>query len=143
MILRWNADVNRTMLEPQFLEDVTKLLEGSPFWWAITSGFRSLSEQQILYDKYRAGGARAAPPGRSAHNFGFAIDVVLDGDPVKPGLQPDWNPNPGDGWYWLRDAITPHPRLRHGSHFGDWPHIERYHWSEHRRWLQDLAPTLV
>lgn len=126
--------VDPDLLEPQFRRDVEQLLTDSPHHWVVTSGFRSLADQTALYAAYRAGGPRAAPPGRSAHNFGLAIDVVLDGDPVKPGLQPDWHPNPGDGWYWLRDAIRPHPRLRHGSHFNDWPHIERYRWTGHKHW---------
>ena len=43
----------------------------------ITSGLRSLKEQKGLYDDYRAGRRKlpAAPPGRSAHNFGLALDV--------------------------------------------------------------------
>ena len=143
MILRWNPGVDRERLEPTFLADVTALLEDSPHWWVVTSGFRSLEEQRILHEKYLAGGPRAAPPGKSAHNFGLAVDVVLDGDPGTPGLQPDWHPTPGDGWFWVRDAIAPHPRLRHGSHFNDWPHIERFRWTEHRRWLLAIAPTLT
>ena len=45
----------------------------------------------------------------------LAIDVVPDGDTRKPGLQPDWNPNPGDAWYWLAEVIDAHPRLRIGA----------------------------
>lgn len=44
----------------------------------VASTYRSFSEQQRLYDRYRAGLSRypAAPPGRSFHNYGLAIDMV-------------------------------------------------------------------
>lgn len=43
----------------------------------VTSGVRSLGEQERLYRDYQNGRSRlpAAPPGRSAHNYGLAIDV--------------------------------------------------------------------
>jgi len=43
----------------------------------VTSGFRSFEQQAGLYADYRAGRSRlpAAAPGRSAHNYGLAIDV--------------------------------------------------------------------
>lgn len=132
-MIDWRS-VDPDLLEPQFRADVEQLLADSPFSWVVTSGYRGIPEQRVLYAKYRAGGPRAAPPGKSAHNYGLAIDVVPDGDVVTPGLQPDWQPNPGDAWYWLRDAIRPHPRLRHGSHFGDWPHVEVYRWVRHKNW---------
>ena len=39
----------------------------------MTSGYRSNEEQQRLFEKYGPG--RAARPGRSMHNFGYAIDI--------------------------------------------------------------------
>jgi hypothetical protein len=44
----------------------------------VTSGLRSRSEQARLYADYVAGRRRlpAAPPGRSAHEYGLAVDVV-------------------------------------------------------------------
>jgi len=54
----------------------------------ITSGFRSISEQQILFDRRQAVLAGRLPPsaqrfpvarpGSSAHNFGLAVDFVVD-----------------------------------------------------------------
>ena len=43
----------------------------------VTSGRRTYGEQQRLYSAYLAGRSSlpAAPPGRSAHNYGLAIDV--------------------------------------------------------------------
>lgn len=31
-----------------------------------------------------------APEGMSWHNYGLAVDIVFDADPVKPGLQASW-----------------------------------------------------
>jgi len=139
--------VDPTELEPAFRRDVETLLKASPVIWRVTSGYRSLATQTawhknwLAYKAYRAGtgpkapfAGKAAAAGRSAHNYGLAIDVVPDGDPNTPGLQPDWTPNPGDAWYWLRDSIAPHPGLRHGSHFGDWPHIQKVNWTLRKNW---------
>lgn len=43
----------------------------------IVSGRRSSAEQLVLYQNFIAGRSRlpAAPPGRSAHEYGLAIDV--------------------------------------------------------------------
>jgi len=44
----------------------------------ITSAYRSLSEQRRLYNRWLRGASPypAAPPGRSYHNYGLAIDMV-------------------------------------------------------------------
>lgn len=44
----------------------------------ITSTFRSVAEQRRLYRAYLAGRhpLPVAPPGRSMHNYGLAIDLV-------------------------------------------------------------------
>jgi hypothetical protein len=123
-------------LQEQFLTDVDMVLGKSPFHWYVTAGFRSLPEQDVLWKKYLEGGPLAAPPGKSAHNFGLAIDVVPDKDPTKPGLQPGWSllkkAKEYAAWIWLKVTIAKHPRLTHGSKFGDWPHIQRYNWPLHR-----------
>ena len=45
----------------------------------ITSTRRTHAEQQRLYNRYLAGTAQfpVAPPGRSAHEFGYAFDMVV------------------------------------------------------------------
>jgi LAS superfamily LD-carboxypeptidase LdcB len=51
-------------------------------------GYRSPAVQEALYQKYLAGGPKAAPPAYSRHCMGKAIDVVaLNSD----GTQ-DWTP---------------------------------------------------
>ncbi len=52
----------------------------------ITSGYRSLAKQKKLYDAYRRGGPLAAAPGQSAHNYGFAVDIAIVGEPRSSRL---------------------------------------------------------
>jgi hypothetical protein len=132
MSLDWRT-VDPDLLEPRFRDDVTLLLAESPFHWVVTHGYRTIEEQAELYRRYKAGGPLAAPPGKSAHNYGLAIDVVFDSDPSRPGLQVDWNTRAA-GWAWLKAATLPHPRLQNGWSFGDWPHIQRYRWRNHTGW---------
>lgn len=48
----------------------------------LTSGYRSLRKQAELYDAYKKGGPLAAAPGKSAHNYGLAVDIAIVG--AKP-----------------------------------------------------------
>lgn len=131
-MIDWRT-VNPDLLEPTFRADVEELLERSPYLWVVTHGYRSLAEQAALHKRYREGGPLAAPAGQSAHNYGLAIDVALDGDPEKPGLQPTWDTKAA-GWTWLKAATLPHPRLQNGWSFHDWPHIQRYRWRQFVNW---------
>lgn len=119
----WRADP--TKLNTAFRRDVEAVLTQGPHTWYVLSGYRSNLEQADLYRKHLAGGPRAAPPGRSAHNFGLAVDVVPDVDDATPGLQPSWDVKHEAAWTWLAATVDWHPRLKHGRVFGDWPHIER------------------
>ena len=125
MIVWRTVDPNK--LHPGFRADIEKFLGDSPFTWYVTYGYRSLAEQLTLYNAYLAGGPKAAPPGKSAHNYGKAVDIVLDIDPDKPGLQPTWNVALA-GWVWLFAACKLHPRLKSGVSFNDADHIEQYKW---------------
>jgi D-alanyl-D-alanine carboxypeptidase-like protein len=121
-------------LDPKFVADLEALLDKLPETWYILQGYRSIEESNALYAAYMAGkGPRAAPGGKSAHNFGLAVDVVLDADSEKPGLQPSWD-NHMPAWLALKDRVEAHPRLHSGAAFNDWPHIERRDWQEHKGW---------
>jgi hypothetical protein len=122
----WRKAARRDQLQPAFLRDVEELLTPGPYTWYVLSGWRSTAEQAQLWAIYQAGGPRAAPAGRSAHEYGLAIDVVLDSSD-RPGLQPSWVTNAA-GWQWLAAQVTDHPTLVHGRTFGDWPHLERRGW---------------
>jgi hypothetical protein len=81
-----------------------------------------------------------AKAGQSAHNWGCAIDVVVDANPLTEKVEADWTPtrdtdaatagDQPDGWYQLRAAIAADPRLKSGAEWNDWPHIE---WRDWRR----------
>jgi hypothetical protein len=144
-------------LEPKFYADVMELLGSSPYAWHVTSSYRSLEDQAKLFGqgrtiaqvlKYGLPADTAQPqlkqvtkawPGMSAHNYGLAIDVCLDGDDIKPGLQVIWDTN-HRGWMWLKSATLKHPRLQGGWKFNDWPHIQKYQWKNYRNWQK---PELI
>jgi hypothetical protein len=58
----------------------------------VTSTLRTRTEQARLYRRFLAGASRypAAPPGRSAHEFGYAFDVVVIGDENLNDLGQVW-----------------------------------------------------
>jgi D-alanyl-D-alanine carboxypeptidase len=56
--------------------------EGFRLW--ANSGYRTVREQRLLYERYRKGlGPRAARPGHSNHQRGTAVDLVV-GDENSP-----------------------------------------------------------
>ena len=64
-------------LNSEFLSRLSKWSASVGQTYNVGSGYRSMAEQQRLYDAYRAGvpgQAPAAPPGRSNHNYGLASD---------------------------------------------------------------------
>lgn len=133
MSLSWEC--SQDGLEPQFKQDVIELLTPSEYDWRIIYGYRTIELQTQLYEAHLKGGPLAAPPGKSAHNFGLAVDVqlIVDGNAV-------WDlSNPG--WVWLFAAILPTPRLHSGRSFGDSDHIEVYHWQEHKNW--NISPQVT
>jgi peptidoglycan L-alanyl-D-glutamate endopeptidase CwlK len=61
----------------------------------IFEGIRSFDRQAELYAQGRTTpGSKVtnAMPGFSWHQYGLAVDIVFDSDPVKPGLQATWDP---------------------------------------------------
>lgn len=76
----------------------------------VTSTFRTLAQQQRLYSDFLAGKSKypVAPPGTSAHEFGYAFDVVVDNDTDLKDLGKVWE---SWGGVW-------------GGHYGDPVHFE-------------------
>lgn len=126
-MIQW-GQVDPLKLDPAFREDVEAFLGKSPYRWWVSYGYRSLEEQAALYVKYQAGGPRAAPAGRSAHNYGLAVDVVVDQSEQK-GLQAEWVVT-APGWLWLKANSIPHPRLRTGWKYADYGHLEAVGWEK-------------
>ena len=131
MIDKANVDV--TKLDSFFWIDIYNLLNDSPYLWRLVYGFRSIALQAELYNKYLQdllldpkNANKAAPPGKSAHNYGLAVDVVLvkDGKEIWNYLAPEWS------WLWLKVKL--HPRLHSGQTFGDPDHIQSLTWTAKR-----------
>lgn len=129
-------------LEAEFYYDVRELLDKLPDNWVVTEGYRSMERSNNLFINYRLHkGPRAAPGGLSPHNYGMAIDVALDGDSFKTGLQAIWDiTNPA--WQRLVAAIWEHPRLRSGKWYSDWPHIERLRWKDYVAWRKNYEDNV-
>lgn len=75
---------NLSQLNPyfaQFVEAVVAELKRRGFKPTITSGYRSTAQQAKLYADYIAGKQKlpTAKPGRSAHEYGLAIDIWDEG----------------------------------------------------------------
>ncbi|NTX08229.1 D-alanyl-D-alanine carboxypeptidase family protein [Myxococcus sp. CA051A] len=75
----------------------------------VTSGYRSLREQRWLYEEYRRGrGNKAARPGRSNHQRGLAVDLVIGQRTSKRYLWLEANACrfgfrrtvPSEPWHW-------------------------------------------
>jgi RHS repeat-associated protein len=100
----------------QFVSDANSILNIFGYEIRVTYGFRSFEQQAQLYKAYLAGGPKAAPPGKSAHNYGIAIDVaIIDGNRVADGDKAARN---------TLGAIGEARGLRWGNSFGDPPHFE-------------------
>lgn len=155
-MLYWGK-VDKAGLEPKFLNDVDILFNTLPSDYYVTEGYRTIERSNTLYDEFINGiilgrqangviirgikGPRAAPGGKSPHNFGLAIDVSLDGDTNKPGLQPTWNTKLA-GWTGLKLAVFKHPRLHSLWNIGDWPHVERLNWRDYVAWKRTYDDNL-
>jgi D-alanyl-D-alanine carboxypeptidase-like protein len=127
-VITWDCDKEK--LEPTFRDDIEALLHASDEDWHVVYGFRTLVEQDELYQKHLKGGPLAAPPGHSAHNFGLAVDVQL----IANGA-PDWHYTAA-GWHALYDAVALAPRLHSGVSFDDPDHIERVNWHQFENWAK-------
>lgn len=134
--------INVVELEAIFYKDVKELLNSLPDRWVVTEGYRTMRRSNDLFIKYRLHrGPRAAPGGLSPHNYGYAIDVALDGDEIRPGLQAIWDVR-HPAWIRLVSAIWKHPRLRSGKWYSDWPHIERLRWKDYAAWKQNYEDNV-
>lgn len=71
----------------------------------VTSTLRTRTEQTRLYRRYSQGLSRypAAPPGRSAHEYGYAFDMVVVGDENQADLGTVWKS--WGGIWGANDAI--------------------------------------
>jgi peptidoglycan L-alanyl-D-glutamate endopeptidase CwlK len=106
-----------TGLDPNFINQVNECFIPTAaaygYTLRIVSGFRSVAEQQTIYDQGRLEDGHVvseAPPGHSLHNYGFAVDIV---DRWK-GYDLNWS---------QLIAIGAYCGLGNGG-VGDYPHFE-------------------
>ncbi len=126
--------IDTNLLYRPFLSKLTQLLDEAlsmrkPYW--VVSGHRSYVEQDKLYQIGRNVGSKQprvtnAKGGQSAHNFGIAADVCLDGIIDRVGLQPDYRP----GSYEPLRLLAPKYGLVWGGAWGfpDRPHLQMPGW---------------
>lgn len=120
-------------LDPIMQPLIKNLLMGAGiatgYEWVITSGRRTMSEQQALYNQGRTvKGPKVtnAKPGQSAHNFGMAADLA----PMKDGKI--WWNAPDHVWKTMAD-VAQQIGLVAGYYFKsihDAPHVEHKKWKE-------------
>jgi hypothetical protein len=159
MPLVWRS-VDPSKLDPEFRAAVEAVCAKVTARLVATWGLRTDDEQNAIVGQGRTVGelramglseadakrfARPLAPrvsnakaGQSAHNWGCAIDVVVDANPLTEKVEADWAPTrdtdastPGDqpdGWHQLRACIATDPRLKSGADWNDWPHIEWRDW---------------
>lgn len=119
-------------LEPEFKALVEQLLtiahSVTGYRWVVTSGRRTLKEQQKLYNQGRTTPGPVvtkAPPGSSAHNFGLAADLA----PLKEDGTIWWEA-PKKVWQAMADGAR-QLGLVPGFYFQtifDAPHVEDPSW---------------
>lgn len=139
MPLFWRKIESRLVM-PALIDDLVEVIGADEADWYVTCGFRSIADSDAGYTKYKAyleglgpPAPKFAPGGKSAHNFGLAVDIALDGDATQPRLQPQWNEQ-HPAWIRLRGKVDAHPRLHGGWWFGDGDHIEKTHWESFKGW---------
>lgn len=85
----------------------------------VISAFRTVEEQKRAAAQARAAGRPAAKPGRSAHNYGLAVDLAAGGHSSSADhkwLMSVWEAMGGS--FYPNDA----PHFEHP----DWPRIREY-----------------
>jgi peptidoglycan L-alanyl-D-glutamate endopeptidase CwlK len=111
--------LNLDYLYPPFLEELLSLLAECRMMgydYKCYSGFRATDEQRKLYEAYLAGGAKAAPAGLSAHNYGLAVDCAR----VVGSGKLSWAKED----YGMLLKVLPKHHLVSGASFSDLPHVQ-------------------
>lgn len=136
-MLEWPQGL-RERCDQAFAQDCDDCVGALPFRFRVAYSWRSTPEQARLYTIFQAGGPRAAPPGKSAHEVmrngipaALAIDVqlwvtVLVRGKERPYMEWDYDSHPG--WLALFHAVKAHPRLHSLVAIGDGDHIEAVNW---------------
>lgn len=123
------VDRDLSKLYPPFKREIDKVLEEchkQKLMVYVFEGFRSMERQDLLYAQGRtAPGAVVtnAKAGSSLHNYGLAVDLVFDGDPVRAGYQWTWSGN----YDAMGKTVLKHPKLVWAgtwTKMREFPHVE-------------------
>lgn len=119
--MTWDKKTDETIstLHPRvrdrFVNFINTLQKKYGIYFRLYDGKRSYEKQNDLYQKFLKGGAKAAPPGLSYHEYGLAGDGVE----VKNG-KALWNyPN-----FEIIKKVANENGISTGEKFGDKPHLE-------------------
>lgn len=127
-----------SLLFPPFRMQVEMLLgklREAKLPFHVFMALRTFEEQDALYAQGRTVPGKIvtnAPGGMSFHNYGLAVDLVLDGMPEKPGIQWSWdiradlNADGRNDWLQLAE-IAESCGLESGyrwKKFPDAPHVQ-------------------
>jgi len=118
-------------VHPELARRINQFAQLLDFDVEVTQGLRTWAEQNDLYAQGRTSPGKIVTNvqgGYSAHNFGYAIDLVPED--VTPG-QPDWNvSNPA--WQKML-AVAPSVGLAEGAQWRTFPDNPHFY-------LQELPP---
>ena len=90
------------------MQELQAWLGGMRVLTTITSTVRSGRDQDFLWRRYRAGksgGLPAAPPGHSAHEYGWAFDMVVEPVIYQVAVGRAWEKLWGGKWGGKRDPV--------------------------------------
>lgn len=96
----YDPNTDRAWFDPVLKQQLIALAKESGEPIQLNSGFRTLDEQKAAYADYQAGGATAATPGSSNHEYGLAADLQLTDR--QRALLPKFGlglPVPGEDWH--------------------------------------------
>ena len=69
--------------DPELLGRLERLAAARGETWTVTSGLRTIAEQQRLWDNRHENPYPVAPPGTSRHHDGHAADVTIGGRAIQ------------------------------------------------------------
>jgi len=101
---------NPDLLDPDLksaLRDLQAWLGGQGVLSTVTSTVRSGHDQDFLWRRYKRGDSPlpAAPPGHSAHEYGWAFDMVVSPEKYQFAVGRAWEKLWGGKWGGAKDPV--------------------------------------
>lgn len=92
----------------QGLSELSSWLGSQRVILTVTSTVRSARDQDFLWRRYKkglSGGLPAAPPGHSAHEYGWAFDAIVSPSEYQAAVGRAWQNLWGGKWGGARDPV--------------------------------------